>query len=441
MKRTSDGTHEPGMRRAGAPDAPAEVSQAELDVLAAQVAVIQDQLPVYSAQLTDLSEQMAQRKDALIRVGTGVDLVMADIGPRYMLQPWRMTAPGPGDATVLQIKTGDVVRSVVKYRDLLANTQPLEENSPDLLPGTWNAGVIADGLLQQLDSSDFSLEVGTCFLGFFERPDALKRTYLLKAVAGAVGAGPIVMTGALVGDTVYTLAGDDIKGSIARYRNDGNGIVVEPEPWRAVPLNPDTDLFETTVTVDGEIQQIHPDLSGKQYLFFLCRGAGEADAPRDYFLSMTIAGSNGAGACTCPRALPGDVVESVFKATGAASLAHRFAQIPNAVFEPTISIAAQIQQVGVDDLSFDALLIFFSRPASVPTPGTPAPILLEGAQQNDVIESAFVVDQTTGELVELRPVSAWFQPTVMGSGEIVQVGGQLAGRSIAFLLKRAYPDP
>ncbi len=449
MKNRSDGTHEPGLRRAGAPDAAPEVDQAELDALAARVAVLENtvnnvhaiQLAGYSAEIALLSAMMEQRKDTLVRVGIAADVALVDTGPRYMLQAWEMTAQGPTTADVLQIKNGDQTRAVMRFRDVITNSPPLEEFSPDRVPGYWNPDVVADGQLQQLNSDDFT-EVGMNFLGFFERPGALKRQYLLKAVTGGNGGDgtpvPLSAVGARVGDTVYTVAGNDM-GSIARLFNDA-GLPVD-NPFREVPLHPDTDLFETTVTVDDEIQQISADdLTASTFLFLLCRGATEEAAePRDYFLTMAT-GNNGAGAVSCPRSFLGDVVESVIKIQGGPAYIHELAHADDQ-FEATISTTDQIQQTGSDDLSIASLLIFFSRPASAPTPGTPAPIALPGAVESDAVVGAFLVDQESGELAELYPVSDYFEATVTVNNQIQQIAGQLDGKAIAFVLKHIYPMP
>ena len=449
MKNRNDGTHEPGLRRAGAPDPVPEVDQAELDALAARVAALETtvgvhsmQLPVYSAQIGLLSAKMEQRKDTLVRVGTGADVALVDTGPRYMLQAWKMTAQGPTAAAVLQVKSGDATRLVARFRDVLTNTPPLEEFSPDRVPGYWFDSVVLDGQLQQLTSDDWSTEVGMNFLGFFERPGALKRQYLLKAVTGGNGGDgtpvPIPMMGARVGDTVYTVAGNDM-GSIARLFNDGGNPFADP--LREVPLHPDNDLFETTVTVDDQIQQISADdLTGSTFLFFLCRdAAGEAAEPRDYILSMAV-GNNGAGAVSCPRGFLGDVVESVIRLPGGPAYTHSMEHAEDQ-FETTISNTDQIQQTGADDLSIDNLLMLLSRPASAPTLGTPAPISVPGAVASDVVANAFLVDQESGELAELYPVSDYFEETVSVNNQIQQIAGQLDGKAIAFVLKHIFPDP
>jgi hypothetical protein len=636
MKRRQDGTHEPGMRQAGQTDAPAEVSQAELDALIARVDVIEDQLPVYSSQLSLLSAKMAQRTNALVRVGTGVDIVVPDIGPRYMLQAWRMAEtaplgivlvnndaeadtastdsssvpvtgwntsgmaticeyaddpgglypaladPGPpvrglnffagglaeitsmkqsfdftdffspffqmldeinnggltfevsvwlgghgtdqdsatlslvflddgggivsqeilgpvtqGDrggetklmqltasgtvppntrycdvvlqftrveggplgenlacadeivltwssatyakvgTPVLQIVAGDHARSVAKYVD--AGTNRLEEHSPDIAPGYWNATVPGgpDNRFAQANVNDDWTADGIAFLGFFERDNAWKRDYLLKAVAGGAADGPIPMMGARVGDTVYAVSARDM-GSINRFWNSAETDEDEASPLQPVPLHPDNGLFEVTVTVDDEIQQIsEDDLSANTYLFFLCRGATqEAEAPRDYILSMAASGNDGPAGGPCPRSFLGDVVESVIKIDG------RSFEHAEDKFETTISTTGQLEQTSADDLRNFSFLILLSRPtATPPTPGTMAPIAVPGVVAGDVVENAFLVDQVSGELVELYPADQWFATPLTGNNAIQQIAGQMSGRAIAFLLKREYPNP
>lgn len=437
MKRTADGTHEPGMRRAGQTDEPATTgpTQEAFDALAARVQAAEDQLPVYSQQISLMAGQIAQRKNALIRVGIGVNIPTPDIGPRYLLQTWRTTEPGPTTAEVLQVKAGDEARTVVKYTD--AGTNRLEQHSPDLAPGYWQGTVYpSDGDMGQNSSDDFS-GGGINFVGFFERLGAWKRQYVLKAVQGAVGdvmPVPISMPGAQVGDTV-TVFGGNAMGSINRMWTTAESSDDEDDPLQ--PVDPDDGLFETTITVADEIQQLSDqDLSGNSYLFLLCRNPDqEADEPRDYFLSVTPSGSPFPGACQCAHSQVGDVVETVVEVAG-----RSFAEAGDK-FEATISSAGEIQQTSEDALDLSGFLVFFSRPSTAPPAvGTPAPIFLDGVQQFDEIESAFRVDQESGELVELHPVSDYFLSPVGGSG-LLQIAGNLEGAKIAFLIKREYSPP
>ncbi len=443
MKNRNDGTHEPGLRRAGAPDAAPEVDQAELDAVIARVAALENtvathtlQLAGYSAQLVLLSAMMEQRKDTLVRVGIATDIALVDTGPRYMLQAFKPSAQGPGFVTgIPQIKVNDRARSVTRYTDVATNR--LQENSPDNAPGYFSDTVSSsDGELQQHDSNDYSV-AGIAFLGYFERPGAIKRQYLLKAVTGGVADGPIAAPGVQVGDTVYAVAGND-QGSINRFWNDDETSDDETDPLQPVALHPDNEFFETTVTVNDQIQQIsEDDLSANTYLFFLCRGATEeAAAPRDYFLSMMAGGTEGAGACPCPRSFLGDVVEAVIQVDG-----RSFADV-SADFEATISVTGQIQQTTSDDLRNMSHLIFFSRPTEEgPTTGTPAPIAVPGAVASDVVANAFLVDQESGELAELYPVTDYFEETVTVDNQIQQLAGQLDGKAIAFVLKHIFPLP
>jgi len=439
MKRTADGTHEPGMRRAGQTDEPPAAegpTQAAFDALTARVEAAEDQLPAYSAQISLMAQQIAQRKNALIRVGIGVNIPTPDTGPRYLLQTWRTTEPGPTTADVLQVKAGDEVRTVVKYVDGLGSGH-LEQHSPDLAPGYWQGSVYpGDGDVGQNNSDDFS-GGGINFLGFFERLGTWKREYVLKAVQGAVGdvmPVPIAMPGAQVGDTVAVFGGNAM-GSINRMWTTGDSSDDEDDPLQ--PVDPDDGLFETTITVADEIQQLSDqDLSGNFYLFLLCRNPDqEAAEPRDYFLSMAASGNPGPGACQCAHSQIGDVVETVIEVAG-----RSFVEA-GADFEATISANTEIQQTTADDLSMSSFLIFFSRPSTAPPAiGTPAPIVLDGVQQFDEIESAFRVDQESGALVELHPVSDYFLSPVGGSG-LLQIAGNLEGAKIAFLIKREYPPP
>ncbi len=442
MKNRNDGTHEPGLRRAGAPDAAPEVDQAELDAVIARVVALETtvgihsmQLPVYSTQIGLLSAKMEQRKDTLVRVGTGADVALDDTGPRYMLQAWKAVPPeSPSAADVLQVKSGDEVLSVAKYTDVATNR--LVEHSPDVAPGYWGSVITSDSHIDQTLAGDLSGD-GIDFIGCFKRPGAMKREYLLKAVTGGAADGPIAVPGVQVGDTVYAVAGND-QGSINRFWTSAETDEDEADPLQPVALHPDNEFFETTVTVNDQIQQIsEDDLSGNTYLFFLCRGATEeAAAPRDYFLSMMSGGTEGAGACPCPRSFLGDVVEAVIQVDG-----RSFADA-SAAFEATISVTGQIQQTSVDDLRNMSHLIFFSRPtAEGPTTGTPAPIPVPGAVASDVVANAFLVNQESGELSELYPASDYFEETVTVDNQIQQIAGQLDGHAIAFVLKRIFPEP
>jgi hypothetical protein len=451
------------MRRAGqgdTPATPAEVTQAELDALAATVTALQgtvelhtNALSVYENQFVSLQAQLAQRRNASIRIGVGADVIAPDIGPRYVLQSWRTPDPGPTDALVPLVQPGDVTMWIGKFGpvggDAASSLHPMGDATPPpigLTPG-WDNLIETAGQIH-LGNYDHSAP-GTSFLGFFLRPNAWRRQYLLKAVQGGDGTvtAPfgIPLPGAQIGDTVAVFAENEM-GSISRLWNDDGTSEDETDPLQIV--NGESIPFETTITVADEIQQNSAlDLTANSYLIFLCRNPSmEAAAPRDYFMDEIQGSAAFPAAAGLNGCLFGDVVESVIRVTGGALLEvppiARGFEHAEELWEATISGTnpnnGEIEQVAPADGSF---LILYSRPSLVPTPGTPTPIPVVDAIVGDRVESAFIVDQTTGELSELYPAVYYFEPEVTVDNQIIQIAGQLEGRSIAFLLNRAFPPP